>query len=89
MAYTAGALLIFIGTQMLSACSLVTYRHGPSEFTRMTIGTDTEIQGLRVTVGSDGSRTLELDAVSAHQSQAIEAAARGAAAGAIRGVGGR
>lgn len=86
-AFNIAAMFIGFGIGLLlTGCSSVSYvSPDGATFTRTALGTDADLQGLKFWTGADGSRHLEIDSLNAVQTKAIEAAARGAAAGA-RGV---
>lgn len=69
----------------VQGCTVTTYMSPDgARFSRTSIGTDTVIEDLHVEVGADGSRKLDLKG-GTNQSDAIRAAAEGAARGAMGG----
>lgn len=72
---------------LLAGCSAITYDSPDgAHFSRMALGTDSHLQGLKFSTGADGTRHLEIEGVNSNQTDALKAVAEGAAMGAVKGA---
>jgi len=73
-------------TVLLCACSTIRYEHGDVRFTRTTFGGERKFQELEVVVDPIGTRRMILRGYDSNDSRSLEAVARGAAEGAVKGA---
>jgi hypothetical protein len=71
---------------LLPACTTITYKDGPVEFTRTSFGTQLQMSELSASIDKNGKRSIRLNGYVSDQVQAMERIAEGAARGAATAI---